>query len=239
MKDPATGEEIMDIELDDLFDDPDVTPASEDDQKPEPKTLEQKKVEMTQAVTKRINEVKSKTEKETLERVAKELGFENYAAMQKSKEADIIKKQGLNPEDVENVIEPLVLKRLADDPRLKRLEALEARERDEYIQSQLNAINTATGQTLTVKDLPKETLDLWAKGVGLEQAYYATQGKQLIAKSKGQIENGTLEHLATGASTQPLKTRKLTEDEKAMYRQIAPHLTEDDLNKKTVEVKSK
>ena len=53
------------------------------------------------------------------------------------------------------------------------------------------------------------------------------QGKTIIA-DKSQFENGTLNHLATGAGSQGSKTRKLTEDEKQMYRSIA-HLTEDDL----------
>jgi len=239
MKDPITGEEIIDVEIDSLFEDPDVAPTSDDDpnKKPEPKTTEQKKAELTQAMTKIINEVKSKTEKEALDRVAKELGFTDYAAMTKAKEADLIKKQGLNPEDVEKVIEPLVQKRLAEDPRLKKLEALEAREREEYVQSQLAAINTATGQTLTAKDLSKETLDLFAKGISLEQAYYATQGKDLVTKAKSQANNGTMDHLGVGQGVNQPKVRKLTEEEKAMYRSIAPHLTEDDLNKKTVEIK--
>jgi len=239
MKDNVTGEEVLDIELDDLFKDIDETPASDTDQPPVTKTPEQKKVELTQAMTKRINEVKTKAEKDTLERVAKELGFESYAVMKKTEEANLVKKQGYNPDDLEKVIEPLVQRRLADDPRLKKLEALEERERNEYVQSQLTAINTATGQTLTVKDLPKDTLDLWAKGVDLEQAYYATQGKQLLAKSKNQVENGTLDHLAIGSTAQQPKLRRLTESEKDMYRSIAPHLTEEDLNKKTVEVKTK
>lgn len=236
MKDPNTGEEILDIEIDDLFKIPDETPSSEDDPNLKPKTPEEKKAEFTQAVTKRINEVKTKTEKETLEKVAKDLGFESYAAMEKSKQDEIIKKQGYNPEDLEKVIEPLVQKRLADDPRLKELETFKAHERDQYVQSQLKAINEATGQTLTVKDLPKETLDLWAKGVDLEQAYYATQGKQLITKAKNQVNNGSLDHLALGSGAQQPKMRRLTESEKDMYRAIAPHLTEEELNKKTIEV---
>ena len=240
MKDQVTGaevEEVLDVDIDELFKDPDASPTSEDDHVV--KTPEEKKLELTQAMTKRINEVKSKTEKETLERVAKDLGYESYVAMKKVGEADLIKKQGFNPEDIEKVVEPLVQQRLANDPRLKKLEALEQRERDEYVQSQLAAINTATGQNLTAKDLSKETLELFAKGVGLEQAYYAVNGKEIIAKNKSQINNGTMDHLGTGSSGQGVKTRKLTEEEKDMYRSIAPHLTEDELNKKTVTVPTK
>jgi len=225
------GEEVLDIDIDDLFKDLDDTQSSKD--------LDPTKIQMTQVMTQRINDVKTKTEKETLDRVAKELGYETYADMKKAEEANLIKKQGYNPEDLEKVIEPLVKKRLADDPRLKEFETFKQRERDEYIQSQITAINEATGQQLKITDLPQATLDLWAKGVDLEQAYYATEGKQIISRVKNQNSNGSLDHLATGSSSQQPKMRRLTEAEKDIYRSIATHLTEEDLNKKTVPVQGK
>lgn len=229
------GDDVLNIDLDDLFKDLEVPPASSSSDEND----QAKKVQLTQVMTNRINEVRTKTEKETMDKVAKELGYENYASMKKAEEAKFVKEKGYNPEDLDKVLEPLLQKRLADDPRLKKLEALELREREAYLESQLKAINESTGQQLKITDLPKETLDLWGKGLELEQAYYATQGKTIIAKTKSQFENGTLNHLATGAGSQGSKTRKLTEDEKQMYRSIAPHLTEDDLNKKTIPVEGK
>jgi len=226
--------DVLEIQIDELFQDIDETPASDEESKA---LQESKKLELTQSMTKRINEVKAKTERETRDSLAKELGYENYADMKRAEENNIIKKQGYDPDDLEKVLEPLMKKRLADDPRLKRLEALEQRERDEYIQAQIIAINEATGQQLKITDLPQATLDLWAKGIDLEQAYYATHGKQIINKVKTQIENGTLNHLATGSSSQQPKMRRLTEEEKSIYRAIAPHLTEEELNKKTTQVK--
>lgn len=190
-------------------------------------------------MTARINEVKTKTEKETLDRVAKELGHESYAAMKKAEEMSLIKKQGYNPDELEKVLEPILKKRLEDDPRFKRLEALEQRDRDEYVRTQLAAINDATGQQLKITDLSKDTVDLWSKGIPLEQAYYATEGKQLINKVKNQVNNGSLEHLAVGSGSQQPKVRRLTESEKDIYRSIASFLTEDELNKKTVPVQGK
>ena len=222
---------LKDVELDDLFKDDDATPASLNN-----KEVTDQKLLQTQAVTARINEVKLKTEKETMDKVAKELGYTSYADMKKAEETKLIKEKGYNPEDLEKVLEPILKKRLEDDPRFKRLEALEERDRDEYVKTQLAAINEATGQQLKITDLPKETIDMWAKGINLEQAYYATQGKQLINKVKTKTGNGLLDHLSVGSSSQQPKTRRLTESEKDIYRSIAPHLTEDDLNKKTVDI---
>lgn len=227
------GEEsTVEIDIDELFNDLDAPPASNPDDKSGPKNPE-----LTKAMSKRINEVKAQTEREAQDKVAKELGYENYAAMKKANEAALIKKQGYNPDDLEKVIEPLLQKRLADDPRLKEFEALKKREQDLYIQSQLTAINEATGQQLKITDLSKETVALWQKGIDLEKAYWATEGKTIAAKMSG--KNGTLTHLATGASQGATKTRPLTEAEKDMYRQIAPHLSEEQLSKKTVAITEK
>jgi hypothetical protein len=158
--------------------------------------------------------------------------------MKKAQEDDIIKKKGYKPEDVNAMVEAIVAKRLENDPRLKEFEAMKNIDKEKYVNAQLAAINEATGQKLTIKDLPKETIDLWGKGLDLEQAYYATQGKTVIAKVKGQVNNGSLDHLNVGGSSGQPKVRRLTAEEKDIYRSISPHLTEDDLNKKTVEIKS-
>ena len=226
-------EDVLDVEIDELFKD-----DSQSSEQEETKTTEEKKDELTKTVTKRINDVKAKAERETQDKVAKELGYESYAAMKKAQEDDIIKKKGYKPEDVNAMVEAIVAKRLAEDPRLKELDAIKNVEREKYVESQLASINEATGQKLTIKDLPKETLDLWGKGIDLEQAYYATQGKAVIARARGQANNGSLDHLNVGGGSGQPKVRRLTQDEKDIYRGIAPHLTEDELNKKTVEIKS-
>lgn len=228
------SEENLDLSLDDLFEDPDDSQSSDDNDQTTPPNND-----LTKNMSNRINEVKSKTERDTLERVAKDLGYDNYAAMQKAKESDLIKKHGYNPDEIESMIEPLIQKRLADDPRLKKLEALEQQEREIYVQSQLKAINEATGQQLTAADLPQATLDLWAKGIELKQAYYATHGETLITKGNIQQQNGSMTHLASGASTGGAKVRRLTDSEKDMYRSIVPGITEEELNKKTTPIKGK
>lgn len=220
-------DKTLDLDIDDLFKDPsDDSSAS----KLEPS-------QMTQAMTARINEVRTKTEKETMEKIAKDLGFTSYEELQKAKENELIEKHGYDPKDIEAVIEPLLAKRLADDPRLQKLAEYEAREREAYIQSQLAEINKATGQNLKSEDLSQETLDLWSKGIELEQAYYATQGKTIITKGVSQSLQGSLAHLAPGSGAGSIKTRKLNEEEKAMWRAIVPGITEEELSKKTTQIK--
>lgn len=225
---PGEGE----ITIDELFTDPAVTPPANENDPNNPT-----EPDLTQAMINRINQVKSKTEKEVQERIAKELGFENYAAIQKAIEEDLIKKHGYNPEDIDKVLEPLLQKRLADDPRLQKLEALEARERESYIAVQLKEINTVTGQNITQADLSQETLDLWAKGVDLSKAYYAVQGNEIITKNISQLQNGDLTHLAPANSGTKVKVRGLTNAEKDIYRSIIPGITEEELNKKTTPIK--
>jgi hypothetical protein len=143
---------------------------------------------------------------------------------------------------VETVIKPLLEQRLADDPRFKKLEQYEQRERDLYIKEQLAAINKTTGQNLKPTDLPKETIDLWSKGIDLEQAYYATQGKTLLTKGISQSQNGTLNHLAPGSSAGTTKSRAYTDEEKQMYAAIMGmggyQVTDKDMALKTIAIKT-
>ena len=218
---------ITDLDIDDLFKDPAEDPST-------PAKLDPS--QMTEAMTARINEVRAKAETETMEKIAKDLGFTSYEELQKAKENELIEKHGYDPKDIEAMIEPLLAQRLADDPRLQKLAKYEARERDAYIQSQLAEINKATGQQLKVEDLPQDTLDLWAKGVELKQAYYATQGEAIITKGISQSQQGSLRHLAPGSGAGSIKTRKLTDEEKDMWRSIVPSITEEELSKKTTQI---
>lgn len=230
--DGAEGDDDIEIDVEDLFNDTEVPPTSTS-------TSTTETGDLTQAMTKRINDVRTKAERDTQDAVAKSLGYADYADLQKQSENNLIKQHGYNPEDLEKVLEPLLQKRLADDPRLKKLEALEEKERDAYILTQLNSINEATGQNLKLTDLPQATLDLWSKGIDLEKAYYATEGKNLINKVKASAANGSMEHLAPGATHGATKTRRLTPDEKAMYRAINPYITDEELSKVTTPILGK
>lgn len=216
--------EILDIKIDDLFaDDPEGTP-------PVP---EETKVELTAAMTKRINEVRAKTEATVRDSLAKELGFDSYEAMQKAKTKKEITEAGYNPDDLEKLIEPMVEKRLASDPRMQKLQQLEEQEKKAYITSQLSEIEKLTGLKVTEADLSKETLDLWGKGVDLSQAYIATNPTKVI----GAAGKGSTAHLASGSGAGQPKSRSLTQAEKEFYKSINPYATDEELSKKTIEVK--
>lgn len=226
--------EDLDIVIDDLFKDPEESLLPDDTSNDDDVVL--KPENMTENVTKRINKVRTETELETKNRVAEELGYESYELMKKAQEEKIAKDYGFDKEDIEAVLEPMLKQRLADDPRFRKLEEFEQREKDLYVKTQLASINEATGQKLTIKDLDQKTLDLWGKGIELEDAYYATHGKTILNKKVSKLENGTLSHLAPGSSSGATKTRVLTEDEKEMWRAIVPGITDQELSKKTVKI---
>lgn len=231
------GDEI-DLNIDDLFKDPDDEPTeepiegSEDDgSKPD-----------TAAVSKRINEVRSKTEHETQERIAKDLGYESYAAMMQARthanEKKILEEAGLDEEDVSDAVQKLVDQKLANDPRLKKLQEYEERDKAAFVKKELSEVNKLSGQNYTsIDQLPPETLELWGKIGNLKQAFLATHGEEVIARSSGRAAGGSLDHLAFGGgSGTATKTRKLTEEEKALYRSVYPDITEEELNKKTTKL---
>ena len=74
--------EMLNLNIDELFEDDPVTgtpPVNEDNNK----------VELTAAMSKRINEVRAKTEAEVRDNIAKDLGFDSYDEMQKAKDKKV------------------------------------------------------------------------------------------------------------------------------------------------------
>lgn len=224
-------EDVVDIDVDALFNDepeetPENNPAPTNDPTPE-----------TKAVSKRINEVRAQTERETREAMAKELGYESYNAMKKAKEKKMLEDAGLDEAAVSDVVKKLVDARLADDPRLKKLADIEAAEKNKFVASQLAEINKATGMNFKSLDqLPPETLEVWQKTGNLKQAYFATQGEALLAGKVARAANGSTAHLANpGSAGGSAKQRPLTDEEKAMWRMVMPDITEEELSKKTTD----
>lgn len=241
MEKEFAGQEIdEDIELsvDDLFNDPEESQTqnngqgqSSDDSKNDGNE------NLTKNMTKRINEVRRKTELEVQDRVAKQAGYASYEDMMKATERKIVEDQGYDPDEINKLLEPLIEKRLSNDPRFKKLEEIESREKDAYLSQQLAAINKISDvKYKSVNDLPEETLNLFAKGVDLKQAFYATQGEGLFNKAANKANNGSLNHLAPLPNGNGVKTRGLNAEEKAMYRMIIPGITEEELSKKTIEI---
>lgn len=231
------GSEDLELNIDDLFKDPDDEQVDEQVDESIEDNDESSKID-TAAVSKRINEVRSKTEHETQERIAKDLGYESYSAMLEAKEQKMLREAGLDEDEVSDVVTKLVEKRLSEDPRFKKLQEYEERDKAAFVKKQLNEVNKLSGQNYTsVDQLPPETLELWGKTGNLKQAFLATKGEELIAKGINKQASGSLDHLATiGSSGTSSKVRKLTDEEKEFYRSINPDITDEELNKKTTKI---
>lgn len=232
--------------IDDLFKDEDDITVEGPENSTGEQTGEEKDetnpVITTKAVSERINEVRRKTQTETRDSVAKELGFNSYTEMManksKQQETEIIKEAGLDEEAVAKTVEQLVNKRLAEDPRMKKLEEFETQQRADFVSKQLKEINELTGNTFTeIGQLPPDTLKMWELTGDLKKSYLATQGEGMIRQIKESAKRGSTTHLAEGGNANNIKVRPLTEEEKAMYRWVNPNISEEELNKKTVEDK--
>ena len=222
--------------IDDLFKDSD-----SDDIDTDSTTIEeqenQDKNEMTKAMSNRINEVRHKTEVETQNKIAKDLGYESYDAMIKAQEKKELQDAGYDDADAEATINKIIEKRLANDPRLKRLEEYENRDKEKFVQGQLNEINKLTGSNFTdISQLPEDTLKMWEKTGNLKQAYLATQGESLLLKKKASSENGTTTHLASSdVGNMTEKRRGLTAKEREIYKSVlGDYITDDELAKLTL-----
>lgn len=223
------AEEIDEYTIDDLF--KDLDDGYEEDTQQEPDTEI-----TTEAVSKRINEVRAKTEAETRDSMAKELGYESYAALQKSKEKSLLQENGLDEEQIENVVNKLVENRLANDPRMAKLNEIEEKEKREFVTSQLEEINKLTGANYKdVSELSKDTLDLWEKTGNLKQAFLATEGENLLIKRNSEMSKGSTLHQVSSGNypKSDKKTRKLTDEEKDIYRMVfRGEISDDELNSK-------
>lgn len=220
---------VTELEIDDLFKDPSDSQSGDGDSGEPEENL-------TKTMSQRINTVRAKAEKETQDKVAKEMGYKSYEAMKEAQDKKLILEHGYDPEDIEKVIEPIIKKRIEDDPRFKELEALKQRNQEVYLEKQIASINEATGQQLKASDLSEKVLELWGKGIELEQAYYAVHGKEVVSSIASKVQGGSLAHLATGTSHKGVKKRMLTREEKAMWKSLHPEISDEELSKKTTEI---
>lgn len=184
-------------------------------------------INLTKAMSDRINEVKQKTK----DSVAKELGFDNYEELMARKTQEDFSHVGIDIEDpdVKSAIDKIVNDKIANDPRFKKLEQFEQKEKNAFLTSQLNEINSIAGTSYSALDqLPQETVDMFAKVGNLKQAYFATQGENLFAKQ----QNGTTSHLSNrNLNSGGSRTRHLTDEEKDTYRLVmGDAITEEELN---------
>lgn len=200
------------------------------------------KVTETQAFAHRLKEETIKARNEERDNIAKSLGYESYADMQKKRETEMLKEKGLDPEEVSPVVEEIVNKRLAEDPRLKELETIRQKQVAEWAKQELAELSELTGGKVSkLEDVPKDVIELWKTKGSLKAAYLELQGEALIREARagaaGEQSRGSTGHLKSPAGTTALvvdgNKRPLTAQEKELYKLFNPEVTEEQLSKMT------
>ena len=196
-------------------------------------------VNTTKAFAKRLRESTDKARREEREAIAKSLGYASYDDMQKKREQQIMNDNGLNPEDVQPVVEQIVSQRLANDPRMQELETLRARQVQEFGKRELAEITKLTGGKITsLAQLPREVIELWKTKGSLKSAYLELEGEKLINTIRSEQSKGSTSHMNThsGSASNSVTERPLTADEKRMYKFFNPNMTDEQLNKMTTKI---
>lgn len=196
-------------------------------------------VDTTKAFAKRLRESTDKARREEREAIAKSLGYESYEDMQKKRENQLLRDKGFDPEEVSPLVDEIVKQRLENDPRIKELETLRAKQVQEFGRQELAEITKLTGGEITsLTQLSPEVIELWKKKGSLKSAYIELEGEKLIGKIRGEQSKGSTDHLRSpaGTSTAPNKQRLLTDEEKRVWKFFNPGITDEELNKKLVDI---
>ena len=230
---------IKDIEAF-LNDDGADTPAADETETPpatQPDSHES--IERTKAFANRLKDATTKARIEERENIAKSLGFESFTEMQKKKEAKLLEEKGLDPEEVAPVVEELLQKRLAEDPRLKELEEFRQKKVEEWAKQELADITALTGGKISkIEQLPKPVVELWKQKGSLKAAYLELEGEKLIREMQASIASGQSKgstgHLNSPQGTPPSQQtgkRPMTAREKEIYKLFNPNVTDEQLSK--------
>ena len=212
----------------------DATPATN----PEGSTAQP--VNETQAFAHRLKEATSKARNEERESIAKSLGYESYADMQKKREAQMLEEKGLDPEDVSPVVEQIVQQRLAEDPRLKELDSYRQERMNAWAKQELAILSELTdGKISKFEDVPKDVIEEWKTKGSLKEAYLNLHGEELIREIRTGVASGqnrsTTSHMASpqGTPTPPSNSNKrlFTQKEREVYKLFNPGVTDEQLSK--------
>lgn len=233
-------------ELEELFKDTQpTTPAAEDDTTPQDgndgaddDNNKSNNVENTKAFAHRLKESTDKARKEEREAIAKSLGYESYEDMETKRKNKLLEDKGLDPTDVSPIVDELVKQKLESDPRMQELEEFRKYKRDEFAKRELAEVTKLTDGAITsLAQLPKEVVERWKELGSLRLAYLELEGENLIARAKGESSKGSTSHMnSLNSSTTPptQKTRPLTAEEKQIWKVFNPGISDEELNKKTV-----
>ena len=229
-----------------------VTPAADEGNEGSPATqpnasegtpaqaAEQTPVTETQAFAHRLKEATNKARNEERESIAKSLGYESYSDMQKQRETQMLEEKGLNPEDVSPIVEQLVQKRLAEDPRLKEFDSFKQERVSAWAQKELTELKELTdGKISKFEDVPNDVLESWKTKGSLKAAYLELHGETLIREMRAGVASGqnrgSTGHLASPqgapANTENLNKRPFTAQERDVYRLFNPGVTDEELSK--------
>lgn len=194
----------------------------------------------TQAFAHRLKEATSKVRNEERESIAKSLGYESYADMQAKREAEMLEEKGLDPEAVSPVVEQLVQKRLAEDPRLQELDAYRQERVNAWAKKELTELGELTGGKISkMEDVPKDVIELWKTKGTLKGAYLELYGEKLIREMQIGITSGqnrsTTSHMTSprGIPTPANNSnrRPFTAKEREVYKLFNPGVTDEQLSK--------
>ena len=195
-------------------------------------------VENTKAFATRLRESTEKARREEREAIAKSFGYDSYENMIKEREKKTYEDKGLDPDEVSPIVEQLVKQRLDNDPRMQELAEYRKKQQLEFGKRELAEITKLTGGRITnLNQLPKNVLERWQENGSLKSAYLELEGEKLIEQMRSEQSRGSAEHLGNPNGSSPANTnqRPLTEQEKQMWKFFNPSITDEELNKKTVD----
>lgn len=217
------------------------TPPAEDGKNSTetPPTNETEDVTKTQSFARRLKEEKEKAYKEAQNEIAASLGYSSYDELQKHKQNRLLEEKGLDPELVNPVVDEIVKKRLAEDPRMKELEELKQRQITEFAKKELEDVNKLAGTNFaSLEEVPKDVIEDWKKTGSLKKSYINLHGEELILKARSEASKGSTTHLnnPSGAAPEGKAKRHLTDEEKRLWKFFNPNMTDEELNNKYKEV---
>ena len=202
-----------------------------------PKKEEGEGIEKTQAFANRLKTATAKARAEEREVLAKELGYTSYKEMQEAKTANLLKEKGLDPEEIAPVVEELLKKRLAEDPRLQELQEFRQKKIEDWAKKELVELKTLTNGKITkIEDVPKGVIELWKTKGSLKAAYLELEGEKLIKEMRTGAQNRTTTNHLTSPTGNPVlidgvEKRPFTQKEKQIYKVFNPSVTDEQLNK--------
>ena len=193
-------------------------------------------VDKTKAFAKRLKESTDKVRREEREAIAKSLGFASFEELQKSRETKVLEEKGLDPEQAADAIDELVKKRIENDPRMKELDELKRQRVKEFGERELAEISKLTnGEITKFSQLSKEVIDLWTNKGSLKSACMELEGEKLINKIRSEQSKGSTAHLANPSGGKSNSTKRhVTEQERKIWKQFNPHMTNEESDKVTV-----